>query len=101
WGVNFSVTIRPMWLRVQQQFGVMTTVLQENVAGGRVVRAFAQESQESERFEAELESLFQHNLKAANRWAFSYPITIAMNSLSVAGVVWVGGWMVLTGQVSI
>ncbi len=101
WGVNFSVTIRPMWLRVQQQFGVMTTVLQENVAGGRVVRAFAQESQESERFESELESLFQHNLQAANRWAFSYPITIAMNSLSVAGVVWVGGWMVLTGQVSI
>ena len=39
WGVRFSVTIRPMFLKVQQQFGVMTTVLQENVAGGRVVRA--------------------------------------------------------------
>jgi len=101
WGVRFSMTIRPMWLKVQQQFGVMTTVLQENVAGGRVVRAYAQESQESERFEAELESLFQHNLQAANRWAVSYPMTLTLNALSVAGVVWIGGWMVLTGRVSI
>jgi len=101
WGVRFSVTIRPMWLRVQQQFGVMTTVLQENVAGGRVVRAFAQESQESERFEAELESLFQHNMRAANRFAWSYPMTLTLNALSIAGVIWVGGWMVLTGRVTI
>jgi ATP-binding cassette subfamily B protein len=101
WGVRFSVSIRPMWLKVQQQFGVMTTVLQENVAGGRVVRAYAQESQESERFEAELDSLFDHNMRAANRWALSYPMTLTLNMLSVAGVVWVGGWMVLTGRVSI
>ncbi len=101
WGVRFSMSIRPMFLKVQQQFGVMTTVLQENVAGGRVVRAYAQESQESERFEAELESLFDHNMRAANRWAISYPMTLTLNSLSVAGVVWVGGWMVLTGQISI
>jgi ATP-binding cassette subfamily B protein len=101
WGFRFSVTIRPMWLKVQQQFGVMTTVLQENVAGGRVVRAFAQETQESDRFEAELESLFDHNMKAANRFAWSYPMTLTLNLLSVAGVVWIGGWMVLNGQISI
>jgi ATP-binding cassette subfamily B protein len=101
WGVRFSVTIRPMWLKVQQQFGVMTTVLQENVAGGRVVRAYAQESQESDRFETELESLFDHNMKAANKFAWSYPMTLMLNMLSVAGVVWVGGWMVINGQLSI
>lgn len=101
WGVRFSVTIRPMWLKVQQQFGVMTTVLQENVAGGRVVRAYAQETQESDRFENELESLFDHNMKAANKFAWSYPMTLTLNMLSVAGVVWVGGWMVINGQLSI
>lgn len=101
WGVRFSMSIRPMWLRVQQQFGVMTTVLQENVAGGRVVRAYAQESEESDRFEKELDSLFDHNMQAANRWAKGYPMTLALNSLSIAGVLWVGGWMVLTGRISI
>ena len=101
WAVRFSITLRPMWLQVQQQFGVMTTVLQENVAGGRVVRAYAQEAEESERFETELESLFNHNMQAANRWAWSFPMSLTLNAMSVAGVIWVGGWMVLTGRISI
>ncbi len=101
WSIRFSVSIRPMFLKVQQQFGVMTTVLQENVAGGRVVRAFAQEREESRRFEDELEELFDRNIRAANRWAFNFPMTLALNGLSVAGVVWIGGWMALTGRISI
>ncbi len=101
WSIRFSVTIRPLFLKVQQQFGAMTSTLQENVAGGRVVRAFAQERAESERFQAELDELFKRNLKAAKRWSFSFPMTIALNGLSVAGVIWVGGWMVLTGRMSV
>ncbi len=101
WSFRFGVTIRPMFLKVQQQFGVMTSTLQENVAGGRVVRAFAQELPESDRFEDELESLFRRNVRATNNWSFNYPLTLAMNGLSVAGVVWLGGYLVLTGQVSI
>jgi ATP-binding cassette subfamily B protein len=101
WSVRFGVTIRPMFLKVQQQFGVMTSALQENVAGGRVVRAFAQERPESSRFEDELQSLFDRNIRASYKWAFNYPLTLAMNGLSVAGVVWLGGYLVLTGQVTI
>src|SRR5690606_16457825 len=101
WSIRFSVTIRPLFLKVQQQFGEMTSTLQENVAGGRVVRAFAQERAESERFQAELDELFKRNLKAAKRWSFSFPMTIALNGLSVAAVIWVGGWMALTGRISI
>ena len=101
WSFRFGVTIRPMFLKVQQQFGVMTSTLQENVAGGRVVRAFAQERPESNRFEDELDSLFHRNVRATNHWSFHYPLTLAMNGLSIAGVVWVGGYLVLTGQVSI
>ncbi|HVL26233.1 MAG TPA: ABC transporter ATP-binding protein [Thermomicrobiales bacterium] len=101
WSIRFSVTIRPIFLKIQQQFGVMTSALQENVAGGRVVRAFAQEHEESERFEAELEELFERNLRATRRWAFSFPMTLALNALSVAGVVWAGGWMVLNGRITV
>lgn len=101
WSVRFGVTIRPMFLRVQEQFGVMTSTLQENVAGGRVVRSFAQELPESSRFEEELESLFRRNIRASYKWAYNYPLTMAMNGLSIAGVVWLGGYLALTGQVSI
>lgn len=101
WSARFSVTIRPMFLKVQQQFGVMTSALQENVAGGRVVRAFAQEQAESDRFEDELDELFVRNMKAAKKFSFSFPMTIAANSLSVAGVIWVGAWMVINGRISL
>ena len=100
WSIHFSITIRPVFLKIQQQFGVMTSALQENVAGGRVVRAFAQEKEEADRFEAELDELFERNLRATRQWSVSYPMTLALNALSVAAVIWVGGWMVLTGRLS-
>lgn len=101
WSIRFSVTIRPVWLQIQQQFGAMTSTLQENVAGGRVVRAFAQEKEESTRFEAELDELFERNLDATRKWSLSFPMTLALNALSVAGVIWVGGWMVINGRLSL
>ncbi len=101
WSARFSMTIRPMFLRVQQQFGVMTSALQENVAGGRVVRAFAQEKAESDRFEEELDELFMRNMHAAKRFSFSFPMTIAANGISVAGVIWLGAWMVMNGRISL
>jgi ATP-binding cassette subfamily B protein len=101
WAMRFGLSIRPIFLGIQQQFGSMTSVLQENVAGGRVVRSFAQERAESERFEEELEELFERNMRAARKWSLQYPMSLAMNGLSLAGVVWLGGYLVITGQVSI
>lgn len=99
--VRFGVAIRPMFLKVQEQFGSMTSALQENVAGSRVVRAFAQEQAESDRFEAELEELFERNLRAARRWAFAYPLTLLLSGASLAAVLWLGGYQVLTGAISV
>ena len=101
WSLRFSMTIRPMFLQVQQQFGVMTSALQENVAGGRVVRAFAQERAESDRFEEELDQLFERNMRAARRFSFSFPMQIGVNGLSIASVIWLGSWMVLNGRISL
>ncbi len=101
YSVRFGVAIRPMFLKVQQQFGAMTSTLQENVAGNRVVRAFAQERAESARFEAELEELFERNLRAARRWSFAYPLTLLLSGLGLAAVLWLGGYRVLTGALSI
>ncbi|MBA3644497.1 MAG: ATP-binding cassette domain-containing protein, partial [Chloroflexia bacterium] len=101
YSVRFGVAIRPMFLKVQEQFGSMTSALQENVAGSRVVRAFAQEQAESDRFEAELEELFERNLRAARRWAFAYPLTLLLSGVGLAAVLWLGGYQVLTGAISV
>ena len=101
YSVRFGIAIRPMFFKVQQQFGVMTSALQENVAGIRVVRAFAQERAESARFEAELEELFERNLRAAKRWSFAYPMTLFMSGLGLLAVLWFGGYQVVAGALSI
>lgn len=101
YSIRFGVSLRPMFLKAQQQFGVMTSALQENVAGNRVVRAFAQERAESERFEAELEELFERNLRAARKWAFSYPVTLLISGLGLAVVMWFGALQVVAGALTI
>jgi ABC-type multidrug transport system fused ATPase/permease subunit len=101
WSTRWGVMIRPLFLGVQQQFGVMTTVLQENVAGSRLVRAFAQEQVESRRFEDELEELFQRNMRASKSWAFSYPLMLLFSGIGVGATLWLGGYRVLSGAMSI
>ena len=101
WSLKFGVTVRPMFAAVQQQFGVMTTVLQENVAGARVVRAFAQEERENVRFERELQDLFARNLRAAKLWSFFFPSVLFLSGLSLGVVLWYGGYQVIVGTLSI
>jgi ATP-binding cassette subfamily B protein len=98
---RYQAGIRPLFLRVQQQFGVMTSALQENVAGGRVVRAFAQEQQEIARFDSELQELFQRNLAASRRWSFSYSLLLAASGAGLVAVLWLGGYRVLVGAMTI
>ena len=101
WSLRFGVTVRPRFLAVQEQFGVMTTALQENVAGARVVRSFAQEERENERFEAELQELFRRNLHATRLWAFFYPSVLFLSGLSLGAVLWFGGYRVITGAITV
>lgn len=99
--IKYEAGIRPLFLRVQQQFGVMTSALQENVAGGRVVRAFAQERNEIDRFETELQELFGRNLATARRWSFTYSLLLALSGAGLAAVLWLGGYRVLSGAMTV
>lgn len=98
---RFGIGIRPMFARVQQQFGVMTSALQENVAGGRVVRAFAQEANENERFQDELVELFDRNVAAARKWSVSYAGMLLASGIGIGAVVWLGGHRVLDGAMTV
>lgn len=98
---RFGIGIRPMFARVQQQFGVMTSALQENVAGGRVVRAFAQEANENQRFQEELVELFDRNVAAARKWSVSYAGMLLASGIGIGAVVWLGGHRVLDGAMTV
>jgi ATP-binding cassette, subfamily B, multidrug efflux pump len=99
--VNFGRTIRPLYLAVQQQFGVMTTRLQENLAGTRVVRSFAQEDREIEEFDGELTLLYDRHMDAVRKSAFYFPFMTMMSMLAVAIVLWYGGRLIVNGSLTV
>ncbi|TVR69113.1 MAG: ABC transporter ATP-binding protein [Sphaerobacteraceae bacterium] len=99
--LHFGQTIRPLYLAVQQQFGVMTTRMQENLAGTRVVRSFAQEDREIEEFDHELELLYDRNIDAIKKSAFYFPFMTVLSTLSIAMILWYGGRLVVAGDLTV
>jgi ATP-binding cassette subfamily B protein len=99
--IRFGRTIRPMFLAVQQQFGVMTTALQENLSGARVVRAFAREEDEEAKFDRELQVLYDRNMETVATSSFFFPLMALLSSLGIAFILWFGGRQVVSGQLSL
>ncbi|MDQ3549150.1 MAG: ABC transporter ATP-binding protein, partial [Chloroflexota bacterium] len=99
--VYFSTHVRPMFSNVQQQFGEMSSVLQENLAGTRVVRVFAREADETSKFDNSLRSLFMKQMDAIRYYSFFFPFMHFISGVSLLAVLWYGGRHVLIGSISI
>ncbi len=99
-GVVSSRT-RPMWAQVQQQIGVETSVLQESIAGIRVVKAFAQEAQQYVRFRDANWAVRESSLKALRIQSFNQPFLLfILNGITVLIMLY-GGREVLLGTLTI
>jgi ATP-binding cassette subfamily B protein len=87
----FSIKMGPMFLSMQQKLDKLNTVLQENIAGVRVVKAFVRARHEGERFEKTNEDFTERNIRVTQLLSILTPIlTMALN-LGVVIVVWSGG----------
>lgn len=99
--IHFGVTQRPFFLRAQRYFGHMITVLQENLAGVRVVRAFAREPYEVEKFSGASADYRHHRMLAIGRWVAHIPLIIFLGTLMIVVALWVGGPMVVRGEITV
>ena len=84
WIVNKTY---PMFSQVQRQLDALNTVMQENLAGVRVVKAFARSHYEKQRFSRTNDNLMTQNIRAVRTSALTMPIM--MLTLNV-GIVWAG-----------
>ena len=98
---RFGRVIRPRFLAIQAQFGEMSSVMQENLSGTRVVRVFAQENREIDRFDDSLTTLYDRQIEAIKVWSRSYPMMTFLNEVAVAFILWYGGRAVLQGNISV
>lgn len=97
---NFSRIIGPPYSRVQQQYSVVSSVLQENLAGARVVKSFAREEHEIEKFRRETRELLARNIRVVRLYAFNLPFS-AVSALGITAILWFGGTQVAAGHISI
>lgn len=92
--------IRPIYGNLREKLSLLNTAAQENIAGNRVVRAFAREDYEIEKFDRCSRDFRKANLVAAYKWqAFSPVIDLFCQILSVIMIL-AGGIFVINGQLT-
>ncbi|CAN5603467.1 ABC transporter ATP-binding protein [soil metagenome] len=99
--VRFVQKIRPLFGEVQQTLGRLNTVLQEDLSGVRVIRAFAREDYEVGRYRDVNDELLNKNLETVRTFAGNFPIIFLLSNLGTLGIILFGGLQVIGGRLSI
>ena len=98
---RFGRVFRPLSLDLQHQLAQMTTVLEQNLRGAKIVKAFAQEEAEIERFEAENRAWFNLAQKQVATQTQHIPLLDFIASLSTVVIIWLGGRLVIENNLTI
>lgn len=99
--IRFGGTVRPMFKRIQEQMGVLSTTMQESMTGIRVVKAFAREPYELEKFDRDNDEWFDRRFTLINTWANNWPFFTFTLGVSVFLLLWFGGPPTLEGEITI
>ncbi len=86
---------------LQERYALITTKVQENLAGIRVVKAYTREQSEIEQFEKLNQNYYEKNLTLAKLQAIFYPLMSGLIGVSVILTIWIGGEMVIAGEMTI
>ncbi|MBC7255576.1 MAG: ABC transporter ATP-binding protein, partial [Chloroflexi bacterium] len=92
---------QPAFRERQNLMAVMTTRLEQNLLGVSVVRGFAQEPQEIARFAAVNDDIYDISMATARRSSFTMPFIVLLASLGTVLILWVGGRMVVAGELTL
>ena len=98
---NFGERIGKYFLAVDNALGELSARLQENVSGAQVIRAFAREPYEMERFEQVNRVLYNARVTVMGEWSKVMPTSMLLVTLSTILILWFGGQMVLAGEMTI
>lgn len=97
----FGRISQPLFAAVQIRLSALNTVLQENLAGIKVVKAFAREPEESARFKTAAQQLLDQQITLARIFSFLFPIIFLIANLGQAAVIYFGGRQVIGGSLTV
>ncbi|MGI5838670.1 MAG: ABC transporter ATP-binding protein [bacterium] len=91
----------PLFAAVQEKVDKVNSVLQENLTGIRVVKAFGRTPKENERFRTASKELRDTNVRAMRIMSLSMPLMMLLTNLSIVAIVWFGGSQVQQGEMEV
>ena len=96
-----ALSLRPLWMKIQEGLARLTTVLQEALTGVRVVKAFAREKHEGAKFRTEAEALFADSYRGSRIQALNSPMMTGLWLAAISATLWFGGREVANGNLNI
>jgi ATP-binding cassette subfamily B protein len=99
--ILFSVKTEPLFRVVQQKLDRLNTVLQENISGSRLIKAFVRAEHETGRFEAANEDLTDHTVQVMQLMSSMSPALTIFINIGMILVIWSGGIQVIHGSLTV
>jgi ATP-binding cassette subfamily B multidrug efflux pump len=99
--IRFGSVVRPMFKNLQEHMGVLATIMQESLTGINVVKAFAREPYELQKFDHDNHTWFEKRYRIIRVWANNWPFFTFTLAVSIFLLIWVGGPRALAGQITI
>jgi len=98
--ITIGSRLRPIWTNIQEGIAKLGTLLQENLSGVKVVKAFSHEQYESAKFKEEARSLYEDSLLSSKIQAFNTPLMTFLFVLASGLIIWFGGREVVAGELT-
>jgi len=89
----------PLFTLVQEKLDKMNEVIQENISGARVVKAFVQEEREDARFNDSNQDLVDSQFRVMLLLSFLQPVMNIVLNIAVVAIIWIGGLQVQNGSI--
>ena len=96
-----SKYVKPRFHECRQSFSSLNAFVQENISGNRVVKAFAKEEYEKEKFEKENDKYRDAELGAASIWCRFVPTFELLSNLLMVVLILYGGYQVICGEMTL
>ncbi|MEN6482886.1 MAG: ABC transporter ATP-binding protein [Anaerolineaceae bacterium] len=98
---TLSRFIRPLFTEVQIRLSKLNTILQENLAGIKVIKAFVREPQQQKRFDKSADDLMEQQIKVARVFSFLFPMVFLLIGFGQAAIQYFGGRQIILGTLTL
>jgi ATP-binding cassette subfamily B multidrug efflux pump len=99
--IIFASLAQPMFSKVQQKLSHLNTVLQENLAGIKVIKAFTREKQQQAKFKHAADDTMDQQIAVSRLFTFMFPFIFLVANLGQAAILYLGGQQIIAGTLSL